>query len=90
MNVELKGIIHAIFAEQEVGNRGFKKKEIVITVDHESSYPQHVICQAVQSKTELLNGFTHGQMVKVNCNLKGKESNGRYFNSLEIWKIENI
>ena len=87
MNVELKGTIHAIFAEEQISDN-YKKKSIVISIEEETTYPQQSICHAGNTKIELLNGFQHGDKVKVQCNLKGKGSNGKYFNNLELWKIE--
>lgn len=89
MNVELKGTVHAIFAEEQISDN-YKKKSIVISVDEETSYPQQIICHAGNTKIDLLNGLTHGNKVVVNCNLKGRENNGRYFNNLEIWKLEKV
>lgn len=89
MEVILKGTIHAIMSEQQITDN-YKKKEVVITVDEETNYPQQIICAAGNTKIELLNGFNHGDRVKAHCNLKGKGSNGKYFNNLELWKIERM
>jgi len=86
---ELKGTVHAKFVEQQITDN-YKKQEIVITTDEDTNYPQQIICYAANSKIDLLNGIEMGAKVKVNCNLKGKESKGKYYNSLEIWKIERI
>lgn len=89
MNVELKGTVHAILAEEQISDN-YKKKSIVVTIDEDSTYTQQIICHAGNTKIELLNGLIMGDKVKVQCNLKGKGSNGKYYNNLELWKIEKV
>ncbi len=86
MNVELKGTVHALFAEEQISDN-YKKKQVVITVDENTSYPQQIVCHAGNTKIDLLNGINHGDSVTATCNLKGREHNGKYYNSLEIWKL---
>jgi len=89
MNIELRGILKVIFAEEKI-NDNLSKKEIVITVDHDQQYPQDIVCQALNKKIDDLDGFKMGDMVSVNCNLRGKESNGKYYNQLLLWQIKKI
>lgn len=89
MTVELKGTVHAIFSKEQVTDN-FTKQELVVTVDEDTQYPQQIIAQCVNAKCDQLNGISHGMKVKVSCNLRGKESNGKYYNRLEAWKIEKI
>lgn len=90
MNVELTGTVHAIMAEVEVTDN-YKKKEVVVTIDENTSYPQQIICAAGNQKIDLLNGINHGDRVKISCNLTGKgNQQGKYFNNLQIWKVDKI
>ena len=82
--METKGTIKAIFDTQVVSDK-FKKREFVITT--EDKYPQDIMFQTTQDKCGLLNNFTEGQTVTVSFNLRGRESNGKYYNTLEAWKI---
>jgi hypothetical protein len=63
----------------------FKKREIVITIDEETKYPQHITFQVSQDKCDKLNGLQIGYELNVSFNLKGREWNGKYFNTLEMW-----
>ncbi len=75
------------------GSNGFRKREMVITT--EEQYPQHIMVEFVQDKTDLLNDFQAGQNVKISINLRGREwvnpeGETKYFNSIQGWRIENL
>lgn len=75
------------------GSSGFRKRELVITT--EEQYPQHLLIEFVQDKTNLLDNFKEGQAVKVSINLRGREwtnpqGETRYFNSIQGWRIETL
>lgn len=91
--MEVQGKIKMIGETQTFGSNGFRKRELVITT--EEQYPQHILVEFVQDKTDLLNNFQVGQSVKVNINLKGREwinpqGETKYFNSIQGWRIENL
>ncbi len=75
------------------GNNGFRKREVVVTT--EEQYPQHILVEFVQDKTDLLNSYQVGQLVKISINLRGREwvnpqGETKYFNSVQGWRIENL
>ena len=91
--MEVQGRIKLIGETQTFGANGFRKREIVITT--EEQYPQHIMIEFVQDKTELLNNYQVGQQVKININLRGREwvnpqGETKYFNSIQGWRIENV
>lgn len=91
--MELQGKIKMIDETKEYGNNGFRKREMVITT--EEQYPQHIMIEFVQDKTDLLNSYKVGQDVKVHINIRGREwvnpqGETKYFNSIQGWRIENI
>ena len=53
--MEVQGKIKQIGDVQTFGNNGFRKREVVITT--EEQYPQHLMIEFVQDKTDLLNNF---------------------------------
>lgn len=90
--MEVTGKIKAINAEQQV-SASFKKRELVITT--EEQYPQTIMIEFVQDKTDLLNNCQQGEMVKVSINIGGREwvnpqGETKYFNSIKGWKIERV
>jgi hypothetical protein len=91
--MEVQGRIKVIGETQTFGNNGFRKRELVVTT--EEQYPQHIMIEFVQDKTDLLNNYQVGQQVKVNINLRGREwvnpqGETKYFNSIQGWRIENL
>lgn len=91
--MEIQGKIKKIDETKEYGNNGFRKREVVITT--EEQYPQHILVEFVQDKTDLLNNFQVGQPVKISINLRGREWTNpegevKYFNSIQGWRIENL
>ncbi len=91
--MEVQGKIKMIDETKTYGNNGFRKRELVITT--EEQYPQHIMIEFVQDKTELLNNYQVGQNVKVSINLRGREWTNpqgevKYFNSIQGWRLENI
>lgn len=91
--MEIQGRIKVIGETQTFGANGFRKREVVITT--EEQYPQHIMVEFVQDKTDLLNNYQVGQQVKININLRGREwvnpqGETKYFNSIQGWRIEAL
>lgn len=91
--MELQGKIKLIDETKTYGNNGFRKRELVITT--EEQYPQVIMIEFVQDKTDLLNACKVGQDVKVSINVRGREwvnpqGETKYFNSIQGWRVENV
>ena len=91
--MEVQGKIKMIGETQTFGSNGFRKREVVVTT--EEQYPQAIMVEFVQDKTDLLNNFQPGQHVKISINLRGREwqnpqGETKYFNSIQGWRIESI
>jgi hypothetical protein len=88
--MEVQGKIKMISETQTIGDKGFKKRELVVTSDEQ--YPQHILIEFVQDKCEILNAYKVGQAVTVGINLRGREwvnpqGESKYFNQIQGWKI---
>ena len=91
--MELQGTIKMIDETKTFGTNGFRKREMVLTT--EEQYPQHIMIEFIQDKTDLLNNFKAGQQVKISINIRGREWTNpqgevKYFNSINGWRIENL
>ncbi|WP_298767102.1 DUF3127 domain-containing protein [uncultured Polaribacter sp.] len=91
--MEVIGKVKLIGDVQTFGANGFRKRELVVTTDEQ--YPQMIMIEFVQDKTDLLNSYKVGQDVKVSINLRGREwinpqGEAKYFNSVQGWRIENL
>lgn len=90
--MEVIGKVKSIGEEQQV-SASFKKRELVVTT--EDQYPQSILIEFVQDKTDLLNGLSIGQNINVSINLGGREwvnpaGETKYFNSIKGWRIEKL
>jgi len=90
---EILGHIKIIFDTQNISEK-FRKRDVVIATDLNTPYPQECIFQLNQDKCNILDNFNEGDEVKALYNLKGRSWSSpqgiKYFNTLEIWKIEKI
>ena len=91
--MEIQGKIKLIGETQSIGSNGFRKRELVLTT--EEQYPQHIMVEFIQDKTDLLDNYQVGQQIKVGINLRGREwinpqGEAKYFNSIQGWRIENL
>jgi len=90
--MELSGSIKMIGKTVSIGERGFKKREMVLNTDQESDYPQVVLLEFTQDKTNLLDKFKVGDKVIAKINIRGREwvnpeGVSKFFNSLQAWSI---
>ncbi len=90
--MEVSGKVKVVGDEQQVSPT-FKKRELVVTTDEQ--YPQSIMIEFVQDKSDLLNNVVVGENVKVSINLGGREwvnpqGETKYFNSIKGWRIEKM
>ncbi|UOX35351.1 DUF3127 domain-containing protein [Flavobacterium sediminilitoris] len=90
--MEVTGRVKVINPVQQI-SATFKKRELVVTT--EEQYPQHIMIEFTQDKTDLLNNYNPGEQVKVSINLRGREwvnpqGETKYFNSIQGWRIEKV
>ncbi|WP_297762505.1 DUF3127 domain-containing protein [uncultured Muriicola sp.] len=89
--MEIQGKVKMIDETKTYGSKGFRKRELVVTT--EEQYPQTIMIEFVQDKTDLLDTFKEGDTVKVSINIRGREwvnpqGETKYFNSIQGWRIE--
>lgn len=65
---------------------GFSKREFVVS-DEAEKYPQLVKFEAMKEGCDRLDAYKVGDEVSVDFNLRGNEHNGKYYVSLQAWKI---
>jgi hypothetical protein len=67
---------------------GFVKREFVITTDEK--YPQDLKFELVKEKVTDIDKYPIGSSIDVSFNLRGQEYQGKYFVSLQAWKIDSV
>ena len=85
MSHSITGKLTVINPTQSVGAAGFLKREFVVTTAEQ--YPQQIKLEFIKDKCGLLDNFSVGQSVSVDFNLRGNEYQGKYYVSLQAWKI---
>jgi len=91
--MELTGKIKVLNETQNIGNNGFRKRELVVTT--EEQYPQDILVEFIQDKCDLLDSYVVGQEVEIALNLRGREwinpeGVAKYFNAIQGWRIEPV
>ena len=91
--MELSGTIKLIMAVEEISDR-FKKRGVVLTTQEQ--YPQDIMIEFVQDKTELLDSYKQGDQVTISINIRGREWKNpkdgvvKYFTSINGWRIQKV
>lgn len=88
--MDITAIIKRVEDTRTVGEKEFKFRDLIVTT--EEQYPQTLSIQFVQGKCEELDKWKAGQKVKIDINLRGKETtkDGRpmVFNTIQGWRIQ--
>ncbi len=89
---QTQGKLIEIFDIKKINER-FQKRDIILEVAENPDYPQFVTFQLSGDRCGLVDSFNIGDELKLSFNLRGNkwsspDGTTKYFNSLEIWKIE--
>ena len=82
----MKGAIKLINPIKVISDK-FSVREFVITTA-DAKYPQEVIFQTVNDRMDVIAPYGVGQEVTVSFNVRGREYNGKYYNTLDAWKVQ--
>ena len=66
---------------------GFCKREFVIE-EIADKYPQKIKFEAIKERCDGLDNIPIGSLLTVHFNIRGNEYNGKYYVSLQSWKID--
>jgi hypothetical protein len=86
-DLTIKGAIKLINEIKVISDK-FSVREFVVTTG--DKYPQDIIFSTVNDKMDLIAPYKPGQEVEVSFNIRGKEFNGRYYNTLDVWKVQPV
>ena len=85
--MNISGTIHEIGSTEKVTD-SLRKRELIIEYAENPQYPEFIKIEAINDKCAILDNVQVGANVTVHFNLKGREWNGKYFNTLQVWKVE--
>lgn len=84
--MEITGkIIH--ITEKEVFKNDFTKQTIVIETFEK--YAQKIPVEFIKDNIDHLHALQIGDSVTVSINIRGREYQGKYFSSIEGWKVKS-
>jgi len=86
-NPSVKGkVIDVLKPESGVSKSGkeWNRREFVIETDDQ--YPKKICCNLFGDKVNMIPSV--GEDVEVSLNIESREYNGRWFHSLNAWKID--
>jgi len=55
----------------------------------DEKYPQSIQFQLLNDRIQEMDKFTIGEELEVTFDIRGREYNGKYYNSLNAYKIES-
>ena len=93
MSIELTGKVIKVLPTNNVNDK-FCKREFVLEVADNPTYPETIIMEVIQDKCDSLDHMKVGDTVTAHLNLKGRKwqkdesSEIRYFNTIQCWKFD--
>jgi len=85
MSYEITGTIK-IIKDEQVFDSGFKKRELVLTVN-DGKYEQEVLLELIKDRCDMLDNHSVGDVITAKFDIKGREYNDRHFVNLQAWAL---
>ena len=82
----IKGVIKLINPINVISDKFSVREFVIVTGD--AKYPQEVIFQTVNDRMDVIAPYGEGQQVEVSFNVRGREYNGKYYNTLDAYKVQ--
>ena len=86
MSFEITGKLYKKFATESKSEK-FQTREFVIEIA-DGNYPQLVKFQLLQERCQILDNYNEGEEIKVHFDLRGREWQGKFFTTLNSWRLE--
>lgn len=91
--IKLQGKVYKLGTTQEVGEKKFKVREMILEIEPDTQYPIYATIQGTGDKCEKMDDMVKGSEVTVHVNLRGrlyknKDGEEKSFNSFDLWKFE--
>lgn len=87
MEHKLKGKLILKSEPKQVSEK-FRVMDFVIETPDEK-YPQKIQLQVLNDRIQEMDKFKTGEELEVTFDIRGREYNGKYYNSLNAYKIES-
>jgi hypothetical protein len=95
---EYTGVVEKLMPLQTIGEKGFRKRELILTEDEDSmsNFPNHIPFTFKQDRVSLIENLSEGQRVKVRFAIEGrvwhspKTNEDVYFKDLVGLKVDTL
>lgn len=87
MEHKLKGKLILKSEPRQISEK-FRVMDFVIETPDEK-YPQKVQFQVINDRIQEMDKYSLGKELEVSFDIRGREHNGKYYNSLNAYKIES-
>jgi hypothetical protein len=85
----MKGRVHEVTPLEHVGAKRHPKRSLVLAINEDDKYPQNVPIEFFgEDKVALLAEIGCDDEVTVSFDLRGREGGGRWYSSVNGWKVE--
>lgn len=86
--MEIKGTVKQIMAVQTgVSAKGnWQKQELLLTT--QDKYPADILITCMGKVVDSIEQLTEGMTVTASINISSREYNGKYYNSINAWKLD--
>ncbi len=85
-SIKVTGAVRVIEETKEYGSNGFTKRTLVIEVP-DGQYSNMIPVEAIKDKCSMFDALNEGDTVTASVNMRSNEWKGKYFLSLNCWKI---
>jgi len=84
--LKFTGKVAKVFESKKITDK-MTKQEFVVT-ENADNYAQSILFEVINDKCKLLNNVKVGDEVEVAFNLRGREYNGKFYNTLSAWSLK--
>lgn len=72
----------------QVEQKSEKFRMRIIVIETADKYPQQIPVQFTNANVDKADALKLGDSVSVSCNIRGREYSGKWYLSLDAWRIE--
>jgi single-strand DNA-binding protein len=82
--MKITGELIKKFDSEKISDKFTKRIFVLRTLEQ---YPQEIAIQLNNDRCSLIDSIRQGEQVEANVNLRGREYNGKWFNTIECWSL---
>lgn len=88
--MEIIGVIKSFTQIESFNTKKGQMKKCSVIIEESAQYPNSMVIDLFNEKTEYVSQFAVGEMVRCTFNAHAREWNGKMFNSVSMHKMEKL